>query len=119
MKDLAQEYWRDTPEDLRERFRVAARKTIAAHAADEGVPVEEIVTNELVENVAAGLLERHMGDLDALVKEHVSGEEMKRRIFQEFAALSQEYPDGVPESALTAAVKTRLERERPATRRGR
>lgn len=119
MDDHDLEYWRDTPEDLRERLRVAAWKTIAAHAAREGVPVEEILTDDLVEHVAAGILKRVHGDYGALIAEHVSDGEMKRWVFEEYAALSQEYPGGVPESVLTAAVKARLERERPATRRGR
>jgi hypothetical protein len=117
-REHAEEYWRRTPEREREDVRRVARELLGKHAAESGVPVEELVTPELVEEFAVHLLEHIQAQLvEPVVGEHVTEEDMERWMGEEYERLhSQSEGEGVREDVLNEAVMLRVLAERAELR---
>jgi hypothetical protein len=114
-RELAEKQWREMPEERREVWRGMARDWLLQKKARElGVPPDEFTPpEELVEDIALGMLEGINADTLANISEHVTQEEVRRWATQERERLAAEYPEGVPDDVLAAAVVERMARERP------
>jgi hypothetical protein len=79
-----------------------------------GIPPEEVVTDELMEEVVLTVLEHVLGAFHGHFEEFVTREEQDRIFREEFERLAQEEPVGrVREDALLEAVIERTRREYP------
>jgi hypothetical protein len=84
-------------------------------AREQGVPAEEAVTPELVEEAAIGVIELVQAEVASVREEHITDEDMERWMNEAFERLYPQYrPDGVPENVVAEAVSARMMRERAA-----
>jgi hypothetical protein len=112
--EAARRLCEEVREELRAALRATVRKALQRQAAEKGVPPEEAVTSELVEEIALEVCLRLAENSVAVIDEFVTEEDLGRIYEEEEARLSPEYPgEEVPEEVLTAAMVERLEMEKP------
>jgi hypothetical protein len=114
-RKLAEKQWREMTEELREVLRGVARSWLAKEARAVGVPPDEFAPREeLVEDIALSELEGINANAIANISEHVVPEDVWQWAAQERKRLAADYPEGVPDDVLAAAILERMDRERPA-----
>jgi hypothetical protein len=101
----AREMYAALPEEMKGKLQQAAYKVVAEACAESGTEV----TDELVAATVVEALRQIVGNLDALVHEALTDEEMRRIIDEEVARLDT--GEGVDEEVLTDAVAKRAREE--------
>jgi hypothetical protein len=110
----AREMLEEIPMGVRLSLLWAVGEALKDHAHEKGIPPEEVVTDELMEEEALMAVERVIGGCLGRFEEFVTREARQRIFYEEFERLEQERPDRrVPEDALLEAVIERVRGEYP------
>ncbi len=109
-------FFEELPEDMRAIFLDTARSALAVLAEERGIPAQELVTPNRVNELAVTLFQSHgdrAGDELANLEEFFTEEERRKIYTEEGLRLSEQYPEGVPSDVWAQAVIQRMQRERP------
>ena len=111
--EVAQRFFEDMPEKVRASLLGVVRMVLAEEATRMGIPVDEFVTSELVNEIALDCCRISLANSAAVIEEFVTGDDLERVYEEEQARLSSEYQDQVPEEMLIEAMVKRLKLEKP------
>ena len=111
--EAARKLFESASEEMRAGLLASARKVLEQQAEEKGMPPDEAITPELVDEVALGVCRRLTEDSAARLEEFVTEENLERIYEEEEFRLSPGYPKEVPEDVLGAAIAERLKLERP------
>jgi hypothetical protein len=111
---IAREKLEEYPMGARLSLFWAVGKTLTDDARQKGIPSEEVITQEVIEEEALMVVKRMIGAFLGRFAEFVTREAWERILYEEFERLAQEQPDGrVTEDALKEAVMVRVQRDYP------